>query len=239
MWCTGEPMLLPSVPLKSSSLLLDTESHSSGCGTTPALDFLGILSTHSHAIPSCRHIQCPKPHKGGHWHCDDTRRPRPQGQHSDLVWSGLPNCDPSGATSMRETVSKWRKARKKLASGVMGAEQRMQEGRLVGLGLLRWEKRRRRDLIAALHCLKAVAENNKIHYSQWKDNREQTQAARWEIPIKYEEKKFFGETGWVVGQAVQKGCGNAILTGVHPSERLHLTLTTTLVQEGGRYQRSL
>lgn len=67
---------------------------------------------------------------------------------------------------MRETVSKCRKARKELASGVMVAEQRMQEGRLVGLGLLRWEKRRRRDLIAALHCLKAVAENNKIHYSQ-------------------------------------------------------------------------
>lgn len=67
------------------------------------------------------------------------RRPRPQGQHSDHR-SGSPNCDPSGATSVRETVSKWRKARKDLASGIMEAEQKIQEGRLVELGLLRWEK---------------------------------------------------------------------------------------------------
>lgn len=117
VWCTGKPVLLPSwCCWKSSSLLLHPESQSSACGTTAALHLLGILSTHPHLTPSCRHTQPPSPHKGGHWHSETGRAAQ---------WPQV--CDQSGATSVRETLSKWRKAREDLAPGVTGAEQRMQE----------------------------------------------------------------------------------------------------------------
>lgn len=158
-----------------------TESHSSGRGTAAALDFLGILSTYPQFTPTCRHIMPPNPHKRGHWHCD-TRRLRSRGQRSDHR-SGLPSCDQSGATSLRDTL--WRKVREDLAPGITGGWAEDAGGE-AGRS---WEKGRK-DLIAALHCLKATMEKNKIHSTPWKDNTEQTQAARWEIPIKHEEKKI-------------------------------------------------
>lgn len=172
------------------------------------------------------------PHKGGHWLSVMTRGE----QHSDHR-SGLPSCHQPGATSMR------RKVRQDLASGITGAEQRMQDRRLAGLGLLRGEK--------GFNGCTPLPEGNS-------GDKQDTL-----FPTKGQHR---ADTGSKMGNSNQTWgkkplWWDCLSTGTGCSERLwkyhsyryilkyvpfnwtssqwpHLPLTTTFVQ-GGRHQRSL
>lgn len=223
---------------QSSSLLLHTENHGSGCANTAALDFLGILSTYTHFTPTCRQgtHNAPVPIREVTdtlwWHEES----RPQGQHSDHR-SGLPSCHQPGATSMR------RKVRQDLASGITGAEQRMQDRRLAVLDLLRGEK--------GFNGCTPLPEGNS-------GDKQDTL-----FPTKGQHR---ADTGSKMGNSNQTWgkkplWWDCLSTGTGCSERLwkyhsyryilkyvpfnwtssqwpHLPLTTTFVQ-GGRHQRSL
>lgn len=177
-WCTGKPRLLWSRSHGRADLCCCRLRATALTVQPLLLPASWASSALTHTLHPPGGTDNPRPHKGGHWHSVMTQGD-PEGS---TVTTGL-LCP--AVSSLGPPVWEWPSSpsvgRSGRTWGIPGAEQRRQEGRLAGLALLRWEK--------GFNCCTPLPEGNSgEEKSSTLPSERTTQAARWEIPIKHEEK---------------------------------------------------